>query len=119
MANPRLNTEQLEIVRALLTEIRVKLETVSAGDAALLFAFRRKVYKELVYDERSKPAVRRRLKGLKRLEQDGKCPACEGPLPERYGVLDRFNAVVGYTPENTRLICPECDIRIQTERRFQ
>ena len=119
MGNPRLTVEQLEIVRALLVEIRAKLNVVSGGDADLLFAFRRKVYKELVYDERSKPAVRKRLKAVKRLEQGGKCPKCKKPLPERYVVLDRLHAVSGYTPENTRLICQECDITIQTERRFQ
>ena len=76
MANPRLTVEQLEIVRTLLAEIRSKLNVVSGNDADLLFAFRRKIYKELVYDERSKPAIRKRLKAMKRLEQAGKCFEC-------------------------------------------
>jgi hypothetical protein len=40
-------------------------------DRELLFAYRRKVYKELICDERDKPMVRRRLKSLKREEQGG------------------------------------------------
>jgi len=33
-------------------------------------------------------------------------------------VLDRLEAMPGYTLENTRLLCPECDKKVQTERRF-
>jgi hypothetical protein len=33
-------------------------------------------------------------------------------------VLDRLQAVDGYTPENTRLICNECDKKVQRERRY-
>ena len=32
--------------------------------------------------------------------------------------LDRFQAAVGYTPENTRLICQECDIKAQAAKRY-
>ena len=93
----------------LLRSIRLRLEKLSAGDRKLLWAYRRKVSKELTYDERGKPMHRRRLKILKRLEQSGKCPICRKPLPERYAVLDRFNAMLGYTAKNTRLIHQECD----------
>ena len=61
---------------------------------------------------------RRKLKALKREEQGGKCNLCEGLLPERYAVLDRLEAMDGYTAENTRLLCKECDDRVQTERGF-
>lgn len=47
---------------------------------------------------------RRQLKLQRRQEQDGKCPICKKPLPESYAVLDRIDAMRGYTPENTRLI---------------
>ena len=55
----------------MLAEIRVRLEVFSNGDRELLFAYRRKVFKELTYDERDKPAVRRKLKDLKWKEQRG------------------------------------------------
>jgi len=65
MANPRLTPEQLDLARALLDEVRARLVGRSGGDKELLFAHRRKVYKELMRDERGKPMVRRRLKQLK------------------------------------------------------
>lgn len=79
--------------------MREKLADLSGGDKELLFAYRRKVYKELMHDERSKPMVRRRLKLLKMKEQEGICPLCNEPLPEQGAVLDRTRAVDGYTPE--------------------
>jgi len=33
-------------------------------------------------------------------------------------VLDRTEAMLGYTAKNTRLLCPTCDERIQGERRY-
>ena len=48
----------------MLGEVRTRLNALAAGDLELLFALRRKVYKELTYDERGKrrtaPAKRRR-----------------------------------------------------------
>jgi hypothetical protein len=43
---------------------------------------------------------------------------CRDPLPERDAILDWFEAMKGYTDENTRLICRVCDTRIQSERRY-
>jgi len=60
----------------------------------------------------------KRLKKLKLEEQGGLCPICSMKLPESYNVLDRLQAVDGYTPENTRLICNECDKKVQRERRY-
>jgi hypothetical protein len=74
--------------------------------------------KELTYLERSKPAQRKALKKRKAREQDGICPECNTALPESNNVLDRSQAMVGYTPENIRLICRQCDIKIQSRRRF-
>ncbi|MBV6791762.1 hypothetical protein [Xanthomonas euvesicatoria] len=54
MANPRLTPDQLDLARTLLDEVRARLVKLSSGDKELLFAYRRKVYKELMHDERSK-----------------------------------------------------------------
>jgi len=119
MANRMLTTEELAHANALLDEIRARLQTLAKGDPALLFAYRRKVYKELTYEEREKPMVRRKVKAAKRVEQDGICERCKQPLPENYCVLDRYEAVKGYTKENTRLICQNCDVAIQQERGYR
>src|SRR5208282_414462 len=63
--NRQLNKDELALVKPLLDEIRGRLEVLSGGDRKLLFAYRRKVVKELGYDERSKPVARAKLKALK------------------------------------------------------
>lgn len=84
-----------------------------------MWAFRRKVFKELTYDERGKPMERRKLKEAKWKSQRGICPACNGSLPEKYCVLDRLEAMKGYTSENTRLLCSSCDSRLQSEKGYK
>jgi RNase P subunit RPR2 len=116
MPNRRLSPDELKQVNALLDETRAKLDQLAAGDRDLLFAFRRKVYKELIYDERDKPMVRRKLKALMRKRQGGICPECNEPLPTSYSVLDRFSAVDGYADSNVRLICQRCDQKIQNQQ---
>ena len=118
MVNRQLSAAELEHANALLVEIRSKLEAMSQGDKDLLFAYRRKIFKELTYDERSKPTVRRKLKDQKWKEQRGLCAICGKDLPERYTVLDRLNAADGYTMENTRLIHQECDMKHQEEKGY-
>ena len=118
MANRRLTPSELERANALLDGIRKQLLALSAGDRDLLFAYRRKVYKELGYDERSKPGERRLLKAVKREQQGGLCAICLKPLPEKYAVLDRFNAADGYTKENTRLIHQDCDVENQAAKGY-
>jgi hypothetical protein len=118
MPNRRLTPDELLLANALLDRIRIELVELSGDDAELLFAYRRKIYKELTYDEREKPMVRRRLKKLKREMQGGICPICNEPLPSTYAVLDRFRASDGYTVENTRLIHRDCDDRTQAERGY-
>jgi hypothetical protein len=98
--------------------VRARLSDLSGGDKELLFAYRRKVCKELMHDERSKPMARRRLKQLKMKEQEGFCPLCNEHLPERGAVLDRARAVDGCTPENTRLIHAACDAAHQAAKRY-
>ena len=118
MPNPLLTPNQLLQAQQILSDVRHLLSVASAGDPELLFALRRKVQKELMHDERNKPAHRNRIKRLKRIEQHGCCPVCGGELPEKYAVLDRFNALEGYTVENTRLIHQECDTRLQAEKGY-
>ena len=118
MANRQLTPDELQHANALLAEVRQKLESLSHGDTELLFAYRRKIFKELTYDERSKPMARRKLKDQKWKEQRGLCAICGKELPEKYTVLDRFKAVDGYTKENTRLIHQECDVKIQESKGY-
>ncbi len=91
---------------------------LSADNPELLFAYRRKVAKELTYDERGKPMHRGKIKKAKLVQQDGQCAVCGHGLPPSHNVLDRIAAIGGYTMENTRLICQPCDIAIQRGRSF-
>ena len=118
MPNRTLSETELEHAWQLIEHVRQRIEELAGGDRELLFALRRKVYKELTYDERGKPAHRKRLKALKREEQNGLCPLCGDPLPEKYCVIDRFNAADGYTLENTRLIHTKCDTEVQSGRGY-
>jgi hypothetical protein len=61
---------------------------------------------------------RRALKILKRSQQEGRCAICHQPLPEKDAILDRLEAMSGYTEKNTRLLCRPCDYEVQAERRF-
>lgn len=118
MPNPRLTPNQLELARTLLDEVRDQLRALSGGDPELLFAYRRKLAKELTYDERSKPIERRRLKLVKMKEQGGLCPLCNEALPERGAVLDRTRAIDGYTAANTRLVHAACDTAQQAAKGY-
>src|SRR5437867_6393153 len=101
MPNRRLTDEELQRLAApLLREVRAKLEQLSEGDESLLWALRRKLAKELSYDERGKPMQRRKMKEIKRAEQDNKCVVCGTSLPAKYAVLDRIEAMKDYTLEN-------------------
>lgn len=119
MPNRRLTSDERQRANALLADIRERLKALAGDDVDLLFAYRRKVFKELVYDERDTPMARRRLKLLKRKEQDGRCFHCQQPLPDSHCVLDRVSAPLGYTSANTHLICQPCDRRIQQERGYR
>jgi len=118
MANRQLTLDELNRANQLLKSIRTRLVRLSQDDPTLLWAYRRKIYKELMHDERGKPMLRRQLKKLKRAEQKGNCPICKKRLPEKYAVLDRLNAMLGYTQSNTRLIHAHCDVAVQSTRRY-
>jgi len=108
MPNRNLTVDELAEANELLNDIRARLTALSGGDPAALFAFRRKIAKELTYDERGKPGLRSKLKALKWGQQDGKCAHCSEDLPLPYSELDRRNAADGYTPENTELVHAKC-----------
>jgi hypothetical protein len=119
MPNRRLTKEELEkLAYPLLAEIRGKLQSLSNGDKELLWALRRKITKQLGYDERNNPAHRTALKKSKRARQKDLCAKCSEPLPDYGSVLDRLEAMLGYTDENTRVLCPGCDRDVQKERKF-
>jgi hypothetical protein len=108
MPNRNLSADELKRANELLGDIRKRLTELADGDSLLLFAYRRKVAKELGYDERGKPGARKQLKALKWGLQSGKCPQCDGELSLRYSELDRKNAADGYTMENTELVHAKC-----------
>lgn len=118
MANRNLTPEERESANDLLTMVRAQLHGLAGGDLDLLFAYRRKLFKELTYDERGKPAHRNKLKARKFGEQHGICPECGKILPEKYSELDRKNAADGYTSENTELIHGECHRKRQAARGY-
>ncbi|OFZ53299.1 MAG: hypothetical protein A3D92_15985 [Bacteroidetes bacterium RIFCSPHIGHO2_02_FULL_44_7] len=112
-------SERGQLFEPLFGKVKKLLENASRGDKELLWALTRKLRKEVMYLERGKPGTRRRLKKYKREEQNGKCAVCKRKLPHRGAVLDRLFAMRGYTKENTRLLCPRCDARIQRQRHFR
>jgi hypothetical protein len=116
----KLSTDELTTVfRPILDQVRLILLRASNGDSQFHWALRRKLAKELVYDEREKPAKRKRLKRQKRRQQGDKCQNCRLELPQRGAVLDRLDAMKGYTLENTRLLCPRCDLELQVSRGYK
>ncbi len=116
MPHRRLTAAELVTANNLLAEFRARITATASGDEALVWALRRKIFKELMHDERGQPMARRALKELKRSAQGGLCPMCKEQLPEKNTVLDRLEAMKGYTVENTRLLCPPCDTRLQAEK---
>jgi ribosomal protein L44E len=120
MPNRQLTSEELEHLFApLISVARSLLLQLAHDDADLHWALRRKLAKELTYDERSNPNARRKLKALKRKEQRNKCAVCTRELPPSYNTLDRLEAMKGYTSENTQLICQKCDIDTQRRRGYK
>lgn len=118
MANRTLNKDELAKANKLLDRIRSDISELADGDGDLRFAYNRKIAKMLNYDERSGPMERRKVKLAKRKEQNDLCAICNQPLPEKYSVIDRIRAADGYTLENTRVLCEDCDRKVQAERRY-
>src|SRR5271165_971225 len=118
MPNRNLNPDELKRANELLAYIRERLITLAAGDRFLLFAYRRKVVKELGYDERGKPGTRAKLKALKWGQQSGRCAECGSDLPLEYSELDRKSAPDGYTAGNTDLVHAKCHQARQAAKRY-
>jgi hypothetical protein len=83
-----------------------------------VIAYRRKVVKELSYDERGKAGTRAKLKHLKWGQHNGRCAHCGDDLPLKYSELDRRNAVDLCTPENTELVHAKCHQARQAAKRY-
>src|SRR5215472_13895888 len=116
MPNRNLNADELGHANSLLAEIRERLDALAGGDRLLLFAYRRKIAKELQYDERGKPGARGKLKALKWGLQDRRCAECGEELPLKYSELDRKVASDGYTEENTELVHAACHQKRQAAK---
>jgi len=108
MPNRNLNADELTKANLFLKEIRDRLKALASDDRELLFAYRRKLAKELSYDERGKPSQRKAVKLPKWAMQDRKCAHCGEEMPLKYSELDRRSAADGYTVENTDLIHAKC-----------
>lgn len=119
MANPILSKEDREhLFRPLFAEFVAMIAEASGGDENRLRALRRKIAKELVYLERSKPGDRARLKKVMRSKQNGPCAPCGPPLPESGADLDRFVAKLGCVEANVRLMHHECHVKDQATKRY-
>ena len=116
---PRLSESELEQAWKLIEEVKDKLQALAQGDPRRLFAFRRKVYKELVYEERSTPMKRRALRARLHTAQGGVCFVCKKTHEAGFMVLDRVDPVLGYVDTNVELVCSDCDRQRQTERGFR
>jgi hypothetical protein len=108
MPNRNLTAAELKRANDLLALVRSRLGELAGDDALLLFAYRRKIAKELMHDERSKPTQRRKLKLLKWKSQGQRCAHCGDEMPLKYSELDRKRAVDGYTEANTELLHAKC-----------
>lgn len=119
MPNPMLSREDREhLFRPLFAEIVAMITEAADGDEDRLWALRRKIAKELVYIERSRPGDRAKLKKLMRSKQNGLCALCGLHLPEKGSELDRFVAKLGYVESNVRLVHHECHIKDQAAKGY-
>ncbi len=118
MPNRRLTKNEISFTTRLLDEVREELRKLSGGDPELLFAMRRRIYIRLMYDERSSPAERHKLKTKKWEEQKGLCAICDKEMPLKHSELDRTKASAGYTSENTRLVHHDCHVADQAAKKF-
>jgi hypothetical protein len=116
--NRNLTPDELKHANELLGYVRERLTDLAAGDPLLLFAYRRKIAKELGYDERGKPGTRKQLKALKWGQQQGKCAHCQKDLLLAYSELDRTDAATGYTIENTELVYGKCHQKRQAAKGY-
>ena len=100
----------------ILDKLRNDLQEAAAGSDETLFSMKRYIAKRLEFDERGTPTQRRKLKELKLKSQHGLCAVCNNKLPDQGAELDRFQAMGGYTADNTQLLCPTCHRTTQQVR---
>ena len=118
MPNRQLTPSERIDASKILADIKESISAVSNKDLSLEWAMRRYIYKQLIYEERRPPMERRALKVKLRAKQNGLCPLCGKELPAKGAVLDRIEAMKGYVEENTRLLCPICDTKVQEQRHY-
>ena len=118
MANRILTSSERQIAGIVVDDIRERLHQLSSNNADLEWALRRYVYIRLQNDERGTSMERRSLKAKLVMRQHADCAICRKPLPEKGAVLDRLEAMKGYTEDNTRLLCPSCDKTVQEQRNY-
>jgi hypothetical protein len=118
LPNKNLTSEELQRANELLADIRERLTKLATGDPLLLFAYRRKIAKELSYDERGKPGARKQLKAMKWGLQGRKCAHCGEEMLLKNSELDRKNAADGYTEENTELVHHDCHQKRQAAKGY-
>jgi hypothetical protein len=116
--NRRLSPDEQMAAKQTLDQVRQLIKQAAREDKAHIWALRRYIYIRLQHDERGKPLQRKMLKLKRMVSQKGKCAICGESLPERGAELDRFNAMDGYTEQNTRLVCHRCHRKSQEERGF-
>ena len=109
MITPKLNPQQTADADALFTRLKADLLALSGGDEDLLFNFRRKMYKELMYDERGTPLARQRLKKATWKLQEGKCAVCGKELAFEGSELERIYAPKGFVEGNVKVVHHECN----------
>jgi len=114
----KLTDSERQSAKELLDEIRSKLDVLANSDKDLLFALRRKIFKELSYDERDKPSARKAIKKKKWIEQERKCADCGEPMQFKYSHADRIHAPAGYNMDNIRLVHSECHHKSQSEKDY-
>lgn len=118
MSNRQLTPGEREIANQILRETRERIAIVTNSDAGLEWAMRRYIYIRLQHDERGTPMERRALKAKLIVKQNSVCALCGERLPDKGAVLDRLEAMKGYTEDNTRLLCPSCDKKVQEQRHY-
>ncbi|HZQ18777.1 MAG TPA: hypothetical protein VFA90_08650 [Terriglobales bacterium] len=101
MEEPRkgLQGEQLELAKSLVSEVRERLQQVTAGDQRFLFSLRRYIRIRLEHDERGRPGDRKKVKYAKAISQRGLCAICGETVPKE-AELDRLDPEQGYTEGN-------------------
>jgi hypothetical protein len=119
MNTPRLtDTQRLELFEPLFASTRAELERLADRDPRVLWALRRKLTKELIYLERGSPQTRNALKRRKMRSQNGLCAICRQTLPPSGAELDRGDAFLGYTDDNTRLVHHGCHVADQRRKNY-